>query len=371
MKHLTSFQFTTFQLFLLISLLFPSFVSSSSHETSSNVHLLKSNDPEKAFHTDGRSTYTLCNNEYENFNILSVFNRLSIEVITNKYQFPWHSIKGISSDDSHTNIETAMYQYFGTEEENYSRIKDNFPEGFHQSFLRDILSSCPSPIFSTNRSHCFMTFSPYGDACIQIKTDQSVDMIVNTENKFNIKLPLFLLAGFVLLHLSHIFSKSSIFQYTAGAVIFNLGGILVLSLILSKKVLFGKKDLSYTQLTGMTALLTGSYGATVVWFLKSYFRIICLKYAEFLMIYSITMACFGFIFIRFLRGISERKHFLRISVKWFLRIIGTIFIYSSSASPMVASVYVLLLLMYYIVYVISKWLKEKFIKEVKKIKKND
>lgn len=46
--------------------------------------------------------------------------------------------------------------------------------------------------------------------------------------------------------------------------------------------MFGSKGhASNTQLTGMTALLAGSYGASTVWFLRAYLRTICLKYAEY------------------------------------------------------------------------------------------
>lgn len=195
--------------FQLLSFILPFFTYVSSNEIS---YSLKLNESEKLFHANGGTTYTLCHNEYEEFNIVSIFHQLSIKVTTYQYLLPWHSVKGISNDDFHTNIETLMYQYFGTEEENLSKIKYTFQKSFQQSFLRDVISSCPSPLFSTNRSQCSMTFSPFGDACIQVKTDQSVDIKVDIEKIFNTKLPFFLLVGFVLLNLSHIFSKSSIFQ---------------------------------------------------------------------------------------------------------------------------------------------------------------
>lgn len=50
----------------------------------------------------------------------------------------------------------------------------------------------------------------------------------------------------------------------------------------SKRVVFGSRnDQSTTQLTGMTALLAGSYGASTVVFLRAYLRTICLQYAEY------------------------------------------------------------------------------------------
>ena len=64
-------------------------------------------------------------------------------------------------------------------------------------------------------------------------------------------------------------------------LLFIVGGFLVLGWFASKRVMFGGRNVSNTQLTGMTALLAGSYGASTVWFLRSYLRIICLKYAEY------------------------------------------------------------------------------------------
>ena len=56
----------------------------------------------------------------------------------------------------------------------------------------------------------------------------------------------------------------------------------VLGWIFSKRVIYGsRRDLSSTQLTGMTALIAGSYGASTVMFLRAYLRTICMEYAEY------------------------------------------------------------------------------------------
>ena len=80
-----------------------------------------------------------------------------------------------------------------------------------------------------------------------------------------------------ILALSQTFTK-----YSSGILIFIIGGFLVLGWVFSKRVIYGsRRDLSNTQLTGMTALIAGSYGASTVIFLRAYLRTICMEYAEY------------------------------------------------------------------------------------------
>jgi hypothetical protein len=83
---------------------------------------------------------------------------------------------------------------------------------------------------------------------------------------------------------SHIsFYRSS--QFSSGALLFITGGLLVASYFISRRVIVGSgQNRSSSSLRGMAALLTGSYGATMVWFLRSYLRTIFFKYAEFALV---------------------------------------------------------------------------------------
>lgn len=217
-----------------------------------------------------------------------------------------------------------------------------------------------------------MTFSPLDNACIQVKSDDTVDMQINTEQKFNYKLLVSLVCGLFLLLLSPALSKSAIFQYTSGAFIFIVGGLLVVVLFLSKRIVFGSKNQGMsTQLGGMFALITGSYGATIMWFLRTYFRSICLKYPEVGMVYIVSMIFSGLSFIRLLRKNDDLKHVLRVSVKWLLRLFGIVFIFNSTASPMISLLFLVVLFVFYIIHMISKWLNSRLMKEVKKIKKKN
>ena len=175
---------------------------------------LTSEDPVRTFVTTGSTTYLICHSETAPFDVMSAFHQLTVDVVAaENYKFPWHSVKGISNDDFHSNIETIMYKIFGTEEEKADKVAT--VAEFRQGFFRDIVSSCPSPLLSTSRSQCLMSFSPFGEACVRLRTEQSVQLTATSERKFNIRLPLNLMCGLFLLNLSHPLSKSSIFQVRA------------------------------------------------------------------------------------------------------------------------------------------------------------
>ena len=97
---------------------------------------------------------------------------------------------------------------------------------------------------------------------------------------------------------------SSYYQYSSGALLFITGGLLVVSYFVSRRVILGTgQNRSSSSLRGMTALLTGSYGATIVWFLRSYLRTIFFKYAEFALV-SVTYVL--------LRDVAPIKTFVRL-----------------------------------------------------------
>lgn len=87
-------------------------------------------------------------------------------------------------------------------------------------------------------------------------------------------------------------------QYSSGALLFITGGLLVASYFISRKVIVGNsQDRSNYSLRGMAALLTGSYGATMVWFLRSYLRTIFFKYAEFALVSIILLGLYYFVML--------------------------------------------------------------------------
>ena len=59
-------------------------------------------------------------------------------------------------------------------------------------------------------------------------------------------------------------------------------------------------------------------------------------------------------FIRFIRNMEGSKHFLRVSVKWLLRLCGIILIFNSTASPMLSLGALGILAVLYFGHLVSK-----------------
>lgn len=315
--------------FLLVNILI------TLHVTASKVELSLTKDkPVQSFDALNGVTYTICSTQRTEFDLKSIFHQLVVVVVgPDDHKLPWHSVKGLSTDDSHTYIENLMLPFFGTDED--VKAKNSKTVEFTSSFVRDIVSACPSPIFHSTRSKCSMSFSPFGTACVQLRSDKTIRLTATSERQFNPWLPANMFCGLFLLYLSQSLSKSSIFQvctsssmityfthtqddknltgsvgnvqkhyyyfstffrtyrrflpllpqYSSGVLLFVVGGFLVISFFISKRAVFGGRNQPHvTQLTGMSALLAGSYGASTVWFLRSYLRTICLKYAEFALV---------------------------------------------------------------------------------------
>lgn len=195
----------------LLQLLLLSFAAFPLISASDVKIVLTASQPVVDFVTTAGESYSICLSQENPFSILSIFDQLSMNVVaSDNYDFRWHSVKGVSSDDFHSNIEKVVYNLVGTDEEKLHRVTTS--SDFRQSFFRDIVSSCPSPFFSTDRSQCKMAFSPFGEACIQVQTEKSVQLLVTAKRDLNIRLPLSMICGLCLLNSSQSLSKSSIFQ---------------------------------------------------------------------------------------------------------------------------------------------------------------
>ena len=215
-------------IFLLQSLVF--LLLACSFTSAKNVEIvLSAGQPMVDFVTSGGTTYSICLNQENQFSVLAIFSQLNIEVVApSSYRFQWHSVKGVSSDDFHSNIQRYVYRMFGTDEEKASKVLTS--SDFPQNFFRDIVSSCPSPFYSTDRSRCLMPFSPFGEACVQVRTDQSVQLMATARQDLNLRLPFSMIIGLLLLRLSNILSKSSLFQVSAHVfyIILILGSFLLM-----------------------------------------------------------------------------------------------------------------------------------------------
>lgn len=130
--------------------------------------------------------------------------------------------------------------------------------------------------------HLFvMSFSPFGPACVAIRAQTSARATATVSREFNTNLPFSLLIGIIHIFFSNSLSKSKVFQYSSAVLIFIVLGILILGIYSGKRLVFkDPRNPPILQWTGMTLLLSGGYGATAVWFLRKYFRSLCLKYWE-------------------------------------------------------------------------------------------
>ena len=77
-----------------------------------------------------------------------------------------------------------------------------------------------------------------------------------------------------------------------------------MSLVISRRVILGGKHPGgrQSELTGISSLLVGSYGASTVWFLRSYLRTICFKYAEFALVRKVQRT---FMYLLYLCNLSQ------------------------------------------------------------------
>ena len=102
-------------------------------------------------------------------------------------KIPWYHIKGVSTDDLHAVLERFVHGMLGSP---HIAQHTKAPHEV-ESIIRDIASSCPNPLFSSNRSECIMRFSTIGRACVTVKaTSPPLQIVVWAEKETN---PLYLL----------------------------------------------------------------------------------------------------------------------------------------------------------------------------------
>jgi hypothetical protein len=268
-----------------------------------------------------------CYEARRDYNIIALFEQVSI-ILKSDEDFNWHAVRGISSDDFHSVMEKFVLGLFTTTEGNVRTDELVFEK---VSLARDLLSSCPSPFgsFSGGNNKCVMTFSPYGRACVSVKVDRSVQLEIDTIVGFNFKMFLNLICGIGLFIGSHFLSKSKVFQYSGGSLIFIIGGLLVMLYFIMNRFV-NKKT---TGMTLTTLFISGSYGWGLLHLLKHHLTYLLLKQWEVVMGYVVIMGGLGLLCVKLIRSNDNAKHTTRVGAKWMLRIIGIIFIYNSSASP--------------------------------------
>ena len=156
-----------------------------------------------------------CYKARDEFNLAAIFDQVSI-IVKSDESFNWHAVRGISSDDFHSVLQKFLFGFFLSEGEKqhlHERLSSDAIVFEKVSWIRDLVSSCPSPLGSMYPfNKCIMRFSPYGRACITVSVDHSVELEIDTIVGFNIHLLLHLTCGISLLIFAYTLSKSKIFQ---------------------------------------------------------------------------------------------------------------------------------------------------------------
>ena len=165
------------------------------------------------------------------YHLYHIFHDISI-VVSERHSkiFSWHAINGVCTDDFYTNLNTFIHYLFDKNDEaidnsNESTSGDDGIDNIkvdkepyeQESFIRDILSACPSPLFTSNRSQCHMKFSSVGKSCVSIKAHDDYDYTVSISimHHFNSNLVYNLIAGLVLITFAGLLAKSKVFQVTS------------------------------------------------------------------------------------------------------------------------------------------------------------
>jgi hypothetical protein len=140
---------------------------------------------------------------YEDVNIYVV-------VYQNKYEFQWHSVRGKSSDDFHTNVVSLITRY----NPDYKIDSSLGDVDLESSFFRDILSACPSPIFPHHdKSICKISFSTNARSCLSVTSDaKDIPITIIAKKEKNYFHLLYFFLGFAFLMSASYFSGNLLFQ---------------------------------------------------------------------------------------------------------------------------------------------------------------
>ena len=304
-----------------------------------------------------------CDAPNENYSPIYWFQEIDIDIkVVNSPDLPFYSVKGISSDDFHNIVQDFLMKIFNIDKaDNNNNIKGDemqIVDLFNPStdnILRDILSACPSPLLSQKRDQCIMSFSPYGRACVGIKTGKNINTIVKARLRYNPLLPMLLAIGAFSLFSATLLSNSKIFQYLLGMTLFIVLGccfmVIQIYKFTMKRYWKNESQLSWSFLL----LLFTTYGGTVTFLLQKNLKFIIITHWEFTVIYIIVFGLIGLFATRMMRQYEESKHILRVTVRWFIRILALILVYNSSASPFVSLAMILVFFIFYIIRALFKF----------------
>lgn len=277
--------------------------------------------------------------------------------------FPFFSVRGKSTDDFHLNVGMLIQRTLLEETPNIAESVDK------SSLLRDLLSSCPSPIDfkiplgpSDSTAVCRMTFSSMGTPCVSIparasggggssdipsKVTIAVKQAVNLNYAYNLGLCL------LFLYAATELSEHKTFQYATGMALFVAAGLLLVVIYMDK--IFGLKN-AKARTTVFLVTSSAVYATSFAYFLQSMLRRLLVDYWELVAMYIAAMSLLSILFTRFMRSKEETKHFFRISAKWFMRSVALVAGYNAFPSPLSAMIFLFSLSAAYAVHWCGKWL---------------
>lgn len=288
------------------------------------------------------------------------FLETTVEIIatgdSDRISFPYFAVRGKSTDDFHENVGLLIHLTLFKERPDIAESVDR------SSLLRDLLSSCPSPIdFKFQPANaatlCRMKFSSMGTPCVSLpalsssKSPSKVSVVVkqvyNYSYAYNLGLCLlFLYAAMEL-------SEYKTFQYITGMMFFVAAGLLLVVIYMDK--IFGVKN---TKARTMLFLLTSStvYATSFLLFLQSMLRRLLVDYWEIVAVYVTAMSLLGLVFTRWMRSKEETKHFFKVSAKWFMRSVAIVAGYNAFPSPLSSLLFILALAALYAAHYCKKFL---------------
>ena len=293
--------------------------------------------------------------------LVNYFVKTTVSVQSN-FPMTWYAVRGISTDDFYSLLKSTIFRYvLRMDEESETSImktRDSI-EGY--GFIRDLFSSCPSPLFgSPQQTKCNMLFSSVGEPCITLDMERSIrqglrvkapEVTIKVTQSFNRRGFILLLLGLTLLKMSGELSKSKIVQYIFGAISFTILGFLIIALkVASSFIPKGEPREGDNRKMKLGLLLSGIYGASGIYFLKSHLRTMLIVYWEVSLIYMVVMCLTGCGFVYFMRSRAETKHVYRVVGKHLTRGAGLIALYFSSASPLASTLAMIGSLISYVRY---------------------
>ena len=142
-----------------------------------------------------------------------------------------------------------------------------------------------------------------------------------------------------------------------------IGGILTIVLLLVNYIAKSNSGSSSSSITTtkiwirnmiIALLLSGVYFTTLIWYIRINWHNIILQYWEYVCIYLVITSIIGIVTIQIYRNTPIYRHTIAVNVKWFIRILSTIILYNSTASPYASLTLLALVVLLYITYELFK-----------------